>query len=438
MRLLSSLRGRLLLVMGAVFLLGVMNVGIYLLDLDNDVRKHVLKEQIDTLLAGVETTSGTFDFADLPLRFSESDWRYALYGRSGDLITTVPPGSTALPFLEPEGTAPDRQSTTESRRMSDGNVLVIRRNDWQECEELCQIFRQRLAGSAIGITILAAISLTAMVMLTYWVTGAIRQASQAASRIGRENLDQRIPLTNLPDEVAVLASAANQALDRLSDAYSHERRFTADAAHELRTPLAILDLRLQQAQAQRSPDWGVIAGDMRNLRALLDQLLALARADAHEKESAAEISLARTIREAAATMMPAFEAEGRLLELELPDRLPVRGDAEALRRVFLNLLENALRHGRGVVRVAGRVKSGRDVMVTVSDEGAGLSTAEGEPLFNRFHKGRQNTEGSGLGLSIVRQILNNHDGSAQIVPGAGFTMELVLPISSDGRIQPTK
>lgn len=431
MRRINSLRSRLILVMAAVFTLGVVNVAIYLLDLDNDVRDHVFREQIEILLAGLPQPPAPDDIARLPHHFSASDWRYALYAADGRLIAHSPAAQPALAFIPPLSRPDQIPSTMAVRAVGADKVLILGRNDWAECEELCQIFRDRMTGSVVVIAILALISLISIRMLSDWALGAVHRAAALAATISKSTPDRRIPLEELPVEILPLARSANIALDRLAEAYAMEKRFTGDAAHELRTPLAVLDLRLQNAEMGVKPDWQAIRHDMDEMRHLLQQLLDLARLDHENLGGAAEapVAVARILRDAAAAMLPACEAAGRALTLELSEGLMLARGGGQLRQAVRNLLDNALKHGQGRLTLSLQAMPDNRAVIRVSDEGPAAAAAEAELLFDRFRKGRQSEGGTGLGLAIVRQAMANLGGTATIAHNEAFCVELVLPLS---------
>lgn len=231
-----------------------------------------------------------------------------------------------------------------------------------------------------------------------------------------------------------MVGAVNGALDRLARAFAAERRFVADAAHELRTPLTVLSLRLQEARLSASPDWKRIDRDVAQMSRVVAQLLDLARKDFIEPRdplSFEVIDLGRSVREAAALILPLADTEGRVIELDLPDRLPVRGCPGDLRDVFRNLLENALVHGRGTIRVTAKVtRDGAkppEALVTVADEGTELPVLQRERMFERFRKASPDAVGSGLGLAIVREAVRAHGGVAAFRPSAETAIEILLP-----------
>ena len=275
---------------------------------------------------------------------------------------------------------------------------------------------------------LGAIALTWLI--SAWSLRQLASASREASLVGPNELTARISTRRLPREVRPLVDAVNAALDRLAEAYEGERRFVADAAHELRTPLAVLSLRLQRAKLHGTPEWSAIDVDLARVNGLVAQLLDLARKE-HGRQTAPApgwsiVNLSRIAREAAAEVVPLADQSRRSIEVALPDALPVRGHAEDLRDTLRNLLGNALLHGSGTVRVTGHVDAQRVVM-TVSDEGEGVPVEQRAEMFNRFRKGRQNSPGHGLGLAIAREVAVAHGGSIEFLPGQGCHVRLLLP-----------
>jgi len=280
--------------------------------------------------------------------------------------------------------------------------------------------------------VLAALALISLV--SAWSLRPLARASREAAMAGPLNPTARIGPRGLPSEIRPLVNAVNGALDRLADAYAAERRFTADAAHELRTPLAVLNLRLQRARIEGSTDWTVINHELRQMNRLVEQLLDLARKEHAGHASGApdlpSVNLSRVAREAAATAIPLVVAANRALEVDLPDSLLVRGRADDLRDMIRNLLDNALAHGQGTIRLLGSVAAEngeQHIVLEVADDGPGIPTDMRMSVFDRFHKGGQNTAGSGLGLAIVREVVRNHDGSIELLPGPGCRAQVMLP-----------
>lgn len=253
----------------------------------------------------------------------------------------------------------------------------------------------------------------------YWGLRPILEAGRALNGTSGQS-HARLDTDSLPTEIRPFAVSVNFALDRLAEAYETEKRFTANAAHELRTPLSVLALRLQRARLDGSPDWSAIERDLAQLSRLVKQLLDLAQrhSAAVRDEPAQVVNLARVTRETAALALPLAEQRGRAIEVEAPESVTVSGRAEALGDLLRNLLENALLHGSGLVTVKLVVhdQSGPHADLVVMDEGPGIPESLREVIFDRFRKGRADAGGAGLGLSIVREIALAHRARVEFLP----------------------
>jgi two-component system, OmpR family, sensor histidine kinase TctE len=213
---------------------------------------------------------------------------------------------------------------------------------------------------------LAVASFVLVWVIGWWSLRPLARASREAAAIGPTNPSGHVSTDMLPHEIRSMVDAVNGALARLDDAYAAQRRFTADAAHELRTPLAVLNLRLQRAKLDAAVDWPAVERDLADMNRTVGQLMELAR-----KEDPAwldgstgmrPMNLSRVVREAAAAVLPFAEENGRPLEVDAPGTVPALGRPEDLRDAVRNLLENALVHGTGAIRVSVRRESdGADV-----------------------------------------------------------------------------
>jgi signal transduction histidine kinase len=280
--------------------------------------------------------------------------------------------------------------------------------------------------------VLAGFTLPALLLIwlvSSWSLRPLARASQEARQMGPQAPLARISRAGLPAEITPLVDAVNAALNRMAEAIAAERRFTENAAHELRTPLAVLGLRLQRARQSPSqvPDWPAIEQDMAHMNRLVAQLLDLARKENSARTAAGGglVNLSRVAREAAALVLPLAEAQGRTLSVDMPAHLPARGDADDLRDALRNLLENAAVHGQGGIDLRGRVQEGYAI-VTVSDQGPGVAADMREAVFERFRK-NSNSSGSGLGLAIVREVARAHGGSACFHSGTACVVEFKVP-----------
>jgi signal transduction histidine kinase len=281
--------------------------------------------------------------------------------------------------------------------------------------------------------VLAGFSLPALLLIwliASWSLRPLARVSQEARRVGPDDPASRLTQTGLPAEIVPLVVAVNGALDRMADAFAAERRFTENAAHELRTPLAVLSLRLQRAQQDSgAPDWAAIADDLAQVTRLVGQMLDLARKEndgrVQDRAALPVVNLSRVAREACAAVLPMAEAAGRTLRVSLPETLEVRGRPDDLRDAMRNVLENAVLHGSGIVTLEGRGDAAW-VTVQIRDEGAGLAPGQEQAVFERFQKDSRSA-GSGLGLAIVREVVRSHGGRVVAMPGVGCVMEVTLP-----------
>jgi signal transduction histidine kinase len=238
------------------------------------------------------------------------------------------------------------------------------------------------------------------------------------------DLARRVPEPDSHDEVARLARTTNETLAALEAAVERQRRFVADASHELRSPIASLRTQLEVGAAH--PELLDVPGaveDTVRLQNLAADLLLLARLDAGERPAEARVDLAALARE---------EAAGRVRVSVDAEPADVSGSRGQLRRVLANLLDNAQRHAREAVTVTVRREGGRAV-VAVADDGDGVPEADRERVFERFVRldaaRSRDDGGAGLGLAIARDVAERHGGTLTVrgTPEGGALFELRLP-----------
>lgn len=238
------------------------------------------------------------------------------------------------------------------------------------------------------------------------------------------DLARRVPEPDSHDEVARLARTTNETLAALEAAVERQRRFVADASHELRSPIASLRTQLEVGAAH--PELLDVPGaveDTVRLQNLAADLLLLARLDAGERPTEARVDLAALARE---------EAAGRVRVSVDAEPADVSGSRGQLRRVLANLLDNAQRHAREAVTVTVRREGGRAV-VAVADDGDGVPEADRERVFERFVRldaaRSRDDGGAGLGLAIARDVAERHGGTLTVrgTPEGGALFELRLP-----------
>jgi two-component system, OmpR family, sensor kinase len=256
----------------------------------------------------------------------------------------------------------------------------------------------------------------------------VETAATAATQVQPTTTGRRIPETGVPREVLPLVTAFNAALARLDEGRARQRRFIADAAHELRTPIAILSTRLDQLPD--GPVRALLQTDVRRLSNLARQLLETESVRSHLAPHV-PLDLVRLARDVAADLAPGAMAAGYTIafESERP-AIAVLGDEGALRRAVANLIENAIRHagGSGAITVAVRLPA----RVVVCDEGPGIPPASRERIFEPFFRGASSGIGAGLGLSLVREIAQAHGGDVRLMAGDGTGAHFELDLHADG------
>lgn len=266
----------------------------------------------------------------------------------------------------------------------------------------------------------------------------VTQVTQAAREIVRaEDLKQRVPYSGPMDEVGMLATMFNEMLDRLQTLFEGQRRFLAEAAHELRTPLASMlgnvDLlaRFGEDAERRRETIVALQRTGRHVARLLDDLLLLAQAEAGwHLQRFSPVAIDDVFIEAYETAQ--LSANGVTLKIQTCEPAQVHGDPDRLRQVFVNLMDNAVKYsplGGTVTLDLGR-RDGR-VWARISDAGPGIPPEALPHLFTPFFRApsEMHRSGAGLGLAIARWIVREHAGEVSIesVPGRGTTATFFLP-----------
>jgi heavy metal sensor kinase len=270
-----------------------------------------------------------------------------------------------------------------------------------------------------------------------------------ASAISATTLDDRLPIGG-GTELVGLAVVINDLLDRLERSFDQQRRFMADASHELRTPTAIIrseaDVTLSRNRGgdEYRASIEVMGEAARRLSRIVGDLFLLARADAgHLVARRESIYLEEVMRDVARAVRPMSEQRGVSIALSAPIDAPLEGDADLLGRLFLNLLDNAIKHSPSgaAVGISMRVVGGAYV-IDISDAGPGIPAELQSRVFERFFRVdsarsremSESTSGAGLGLAIARRIAELHGGTLQLAESRpGLTrFRVTLPAESAG------
>ncbi len=274
-------------------------------------------------------------------------------------------------------------------------------------------------------------------------------ATAARGILTAENLSQRIPARDPRDELGMVAAAFNAMLARLQESFQNQQQFVADSSHELRTPLTIIRgnadlLRRDVHEPAGTASLDAIQRETERMAAIIDDLLLLAQLDAPPSSRSQMVDLDGILADVYRTLQPV--AAGHVLILDAVEPLQVRGNADQLRRLVLNLAENALKYtpqGSQVVLSCQTATppspagaSQRDfAAVSVSDTGPGISAEHLPHIFERFYrvdKARSRAAGgTGLGLAIVKGIAEAHDGWVTVDsnPGSGTVFTVWLPLA---------
>jgi signal transduction histidine kinase len=302
------------------------------------------------------------------------------------------------------------------------------------------------AGIALGIGTAAAVTAAVAVslLITRRLARPLRDLGQAAADVAAGDYTTRTQRAGLGPELDALCAAFNTMAAALQATEATRRRLLADAAHELRTPLATLNAYLEGlADGIRAPGqdtWDIMAAQTARLQRLADDITLVSRAE----EGQLPIHLARVapgdlVTAAVAAARPGYDAKGVHLAARVADGLPeISADPDRIGQVLAGLLANALRHTPpgGSVRAAVAVRDGKDVQITVMDTGDGIAPEHLPHVFERFYRADSARDaahgGSGIGLTIVRALVAAHGGTitaASDGPGAGSCFTITLSAS---------
>lgn len=279
------------------------------------------------------------------------------------------------------------------------------------------------------LPVLVLMALATLVATPLVVRRALAGLDKVAAQAGRIDIDRpgaRLPLQDVPDEVVRLVEAVNGALRRLDEGYERHKRFLADAAHELRTPIAILQTRLEGQKP--GPDNARLLEDVARLSILTEQLLDLQRLQQCSSRLM-PVDLVTVGRRAAIDLAPLAIAAGYELSFEpRAEHVAVMGDQASLERALVNLVQNAIQHGgrRGAITIGVDA----DGAIEVCDEGMGIPAAERERIFEPFRRLKPLDRGAGLGLNLVQEIVRLHAGHIAVLesPAGGARFRVTLPL----------
>lgn len=365
-------------------------------------------------------------FGDRP-----DDYYFLVWYRDGSVLkrSTAAPADLTRPDASERDTLPHfrtrRQFREEVYCSGMGDCWLAGRSVEADLRAMRNVAWTLLAAGGAALALALA--------LGFWFTGRairpIEKISAAASRISHGNLSERVEGADSGDELGNLAAVLNSTFSRLEAAFERQRQFTADAAHELRTPLAVIISEAQTTLTRERP-----AAEYREtveacletaqqMRRLTESLLELARFDAAENPVRVDFDLAELAGLAVERVSSLAEQHGIAIQSTL-QKAPAYANAERIGQVITNLLTNAIYYNQasGIVRIATKSIEGRAV-ITVNDTGIGIPAADLRHIFERFYrvdKARSRADGhTGLGLAISKAIVEAQGGSIEVASEVG-------------------
>ena len=438
----SSLRTRLtwrMVVMQALVLMtftGVAAVPIYQFlsedqrfddDIVDDIAAALRRTETGSLalVADAELLEEAADHPDLWFYAVDAEGRSVQMGDVPGFVTPMPPALARM------------ASANIAGETSEHTVAILRRLDtdlgrlWIITGGGPEIGFASVFGNPFFVGLLLLLTVVTFLVIPPIVTRQLRGVDDVAAEADGIDVDRRgvrLSSAHVPDELHSLVRAINAALQRLDDGIERRQRFLADAAHELRTPVAILQTRIEALadDAQRNR----LMLDVARLANLANQLLDLQRLDA-DRMVFEPVNLVHLVAQVAADMAPLAIAAGDDIAFDAEaDSLRVAADPAALSRAVINLIQNAVIHGGPKSTI--RIGVGRDGSVRVADSGPGIAEAHRQAIFEPFNRIVPLDHGAGLGLSLVRDIVERHNGHITVgdAPGGGALFEIRLPLVS--------
>lgn len=439
-----------LIAFGALSWLAVQQILIFTVD-------QTLRDRVDGVRLFMEHQIGALSVEEIRDEFKE----HSVLGPGGDLFQvcdaqgvwlyrSAPLENGDVPIPRPgslpnTGIIEDRTVRRAELRFLARRVVVLGKPYTVQVAAPMHEIKEALAGFGWALIVLIPVVLVVAALGGLWMSGrALRPVAQiieTARSIGEQSLARRLPVPDTQDELQHLSETLNQMLARIESAFRRVTEFTADASHELRTPVALMrttaELALRKPRSSEEYRQALEEVHAESVRTthLIENLLTLARADAGKAAlERREVDLVQVVREASAQGEKLAGAKSLGFRSELPET-PVLalGDASALRRLLLIVIDNAVKYTQqGEITV--RLLSARgNPQVQVSDTGVGIPHTDLSRVFERFYRAdksrSRDSGGAGLGLSIAKWIAEVHHGTieASSEPNRGSTFVITLP-----------
>lgn len=375
-------------------------------------------------------SSAMTDFVDLPLKVT---------GKSYNISTVIPPDVAALE---------QDDSNEVTFRVRAFTIVSAGQEYLVQIARPMEKLQEELVDLIISIAIGLLIFTITLLLLGYFAAGKILQPISDINTLARDisdkTLGKRIPLGRNKDELYTLSSSLNQMFDRLQFSFKHQKEFIANASHELKTPIALQRLYFDEAlQRQDLPEQFQKrlvhqAGNLLRMDRLVKNLLDLSALELGETCAMGSFDLSRLAASVLAEFEEIIQAANIQIEQHTDKSIYVQADKEKLRRMLINLLDNALKYNKetkGKIRLTVD-KKGNSIHIEVANTGPGIPADDIGRVFNQFYRVEKSRStafgGSGLGLTIVQRIVGLHHGTIEITsdPGSWTEVHILLPASS--------
>jgi signal transduction histidine kinase len=290
-----------------------------------------------------------------------------------------------------------------------------------DLSEISQDTRELALGFVVGLPILLGIVTVGGWWIARKALAPIREITTAAEQITAQHLDRRLPISASRDEIGRLASVLNEMFDRLDRSFRQAARFSADASHELKTPLTVLRSSLEdllESEALSDDDRRAVAGSLEQahrLSSITECLLLLSRADVGRLQLDLTIT---NVTEIVTTCVEdariIADVRGIIIEAEMPPQMEILADPGRLEQILMNLLDNAIKYNipGGRIKISAQSSRGGSLSILVGNTGPGIAREHATRLFERFFRSHAvaSVPGHGLGLSLARELARAHGG----------------------------
>ncbi|MCG6971996.1 MAG: HAMP domain-containing histidine kinase [Desulfobacterales bacterium] len=295
-----------------------------------------------------------------------------------------------------------------------------------------------------GIAVGLSAAMLLLIISSYYIAGKILAPVNVINRMARDindrSLNRRVPLGKSKDELYALSESLNRMFDRLQYSFAMQKQFIADASHELKSPITLLSLFMEDAIHMRElPDafrhrLMKQYDTLQRMRRLVKNLLDLSALEAKETIDFEEFDLSSLVRSVHDDYIDVLKARKIDMRIDVPDILRIRGDRDSLQRVLINLVDNAVKYNmdRGKIEMAAEVKNNM-VHLSIFNTGNGIPKKDIDRVFEQFYRVEKSRSshygGSGLGLTIVKRIVELHNGSITVEsePESGTRINIRLP-----------